>query len=146
MATKAKAPKATTAPAATTPAANPFTALVAPATAPAATALAPKVHSLQVGATTYKAANHVATFKGTKAVTLGGVSYTLTGNVYNPAAGHINAAQWAAVTQAIKDNGGQATVGQIAAAFTAAGLAAGLANGFVAYRAKGNKPNLKQVA
>ena len=92
-----------------------------------------------------KAANHVATFKGTKAVTAGGTSYQLTGLPYNPAAGHINAKQWQAVTNAIAANGGQATIAQIATEFVALGLAGGLATSFVPYRAKGNKPNLQAV-
>ena len=151
MATKAKSTKAaapTVAPAATTAPANPFAALVAGPTAPAAgvTATVAKVHALAIGNKTLKAANHVATFKGTKQVAVGGVSYTLTGTAYAPQAGHVNAVQWQAVQAAMAANGGQATVAQIAQCFAAAGLPAGLATGFVVYRAKGAKPNLKQVA
>jgi hypothetical protein len=98
-----------------------------------------------VGTGTLKAANHVATFKGTKAVGTGGTSYQLTGTPYTPAQGHVNATQWQAVTNAIAANGGQATIAQIAAEFTALGLAGGLATSFVPYRAKGNKPNLQAV-
>lgn len=120
--------------------ANPFAALVAEPTAPTAPA---KVHSITLGAETLKAANHVATFKGTRPVVQGGVSYTTTGLPYNPAPGHVNATQWAAVQAALAANGGAATVAQVAAAFTAAGLAAGLAAPFIKYRASGAKPNLE---
>jgi hypothetical protein len=105
-----------------------------------------KVHALQVGAATVVAANHVATFKGTRPVAQGGTTYSLTGNGYNPAQGHVNALQWAAVTKAIATNGGSATVAQVAAEFAASGLAPGLASGFVTYRAKGARPNLAPVA
>lgn len=142
MATKAKSPKTTAATVSapvvtiTVPAvANPFAALVAAPTAPAK---APLVHALAVGGATLVAANHVATFKGTKAATTGGTSYTLgaTAHKYNPNAGHVNAVQWQAVQAALAANGGTANVGQIAAAFAAAGLSAGLAASFAAYRAK----------
>lgn len=127
MATKARTPKAAPAPAA------------APAAAPA------KVHVIATANGPVKAANHVATFKGTRPVAAGGVSYQLTTLPYNPAAGHVNALQWQATVQAIAANGGQATVAQVAQAFAAMGLAPGLATGFLAYRTKGNKPNLAIV-
>lgn len=127
------------------PVANPMAQLVAAVTAPVA-APVPKVHSLAVGATSYVAANHVATFKGSRPVnaTIAAHSYTLGGKAYAPAANHINAVQWQAVQAAIAANGGSATVAQIAAQFATLGLAAGLASGFVAYRAKAG--SLAQVA
>ena len=93
-----------------------------------------------------QAANHVATFKGTRPVAQGGTSYKLTGLAYTPAPGHVNAVQWQAVQAAMAANGGSATVAQVAQAFTSVGLAAGLATGFVTYRAKGAKPNLEKVS
>lgn len=143
MSKATKATKATTA----TPAANPMAALIQAVTlAPAAPAAPAKVHSVNANGAVLKAANHVATFKGTKAIPQGGTSYTLTGLPYSPQAGHVNATQWAAVQQALSANGGQATLAQIAEQFTAAGLAAGLAQGFVTYRCKGAKPNLQPVS
>jgi hypothetical protein len=129
-------------------AATPFAGLVAAVTAApaAAPAAAPKVHNVNANGSILKAANHVAAFKGTKAVAAGGNTYQLTGLPYTPAAGHVNGTQWACVTAAIQANGGNAvTVAQVAQQFTAAGLAAGLAAGFMAYRAKGAKPNLQVV-
>ena len=98
---------------------------------------------MAVNATNYIAANHVAVFKGTKGTkavnaTMAAHSYTLGTKVYAPAAGHINSLQWQAVQAALTANGGTATGQQIAAQFTALGLAAGLAAGFIAYRAKAN--------
>ena len=144
MATKSKTPKSTapTVAAPTVAVANPFAQLITAPTAP--TVPAPKVHSINLNGNVVKAANHVATFKGTRAVVAGGVTYSLTGIAYTPAQGHVNATQWQAVQLAITENGGNpVTVAQVAAQFTALGLSAGLAQGFMAYRAKGAKPNLQ---
>ena len=114
------------------------------ATVTAAPVAAPvvKVHSINANGTIYKAANHVAAFKGGRPVAAGGTSYRLTGTPYSPAAGHVNALQWAAVQAALAANGGNpVTVAQVAAQYPA-GIAAGNAAGFLAYRAKGAKPNL----
>ena len=145
----AKANKTKTTPATTVeaPAANPFASLAQQVTAaPAAPAVAPKVHTVNANGAALKAANHVATFKGTKAVAAGGTVYQLTGLPYKPQPGHVNATQWACVQAAIEANGGNpVTAAQVAEQFAAAGLAAGLASSFMAYRAKGNKPNLTPV-
>ena len=126
----------------TTTTGNPFAALAAPA-APAAPV---KVHTLTAGNATLTAAHHVATFKGARPVAVGGTTYQLTGLAYNPNASHVNAMQWQAVQAAFTANDGNpVTVAQVAAQFTALGLAAGLANGFMAYRCKGGKPNLAPV-
>lgn len=132
-----KAAPAVQAPAA--PAANPMAAVAATlAAAPAAPAAPAKVHELAVAGQVLKAANHVATFKGVKGVpaNMAQHTYTIGAKAYAPAQGHVNAAQWQAVTTAIKAHGGKATVQQISAAFADAGLPAGLAASFVAYRAK----------
>ena len=146
MATKAKSPKAPVAapvielPAPVAPA-NPFEGLLAAPAAPVAPVA--KVHALTIGAATYVTANHVAIYKGTRPVAVGGATYQLTGLPYNPAPGHINALQWQAVIDAIDANDGEpVTVAQVAAQYPA-GIAAGNAAGFLAYRAKGAKPNVE---
>jgi hypothetical protein len=113
---------------------SPFAALLAAPAAPVAPA---KVHALQVGDVTYRTANHVATFKGVRGVpaNMAGTSYKL-GKPYAPVLGRLTTLQWQATVQAIVENGGSATVAQVAQAFAANGMAAGLAPGFVAYRAK----------
>lgn len=136
---KAKSPKV--APVAV----SPMAALAATITAAPVAAPAVKVHSVTANGTEYKAANHVAAFKGSRPVAAGGTSYKLTGTPYNPSAGHVNALQWAAVQAALAANGGNpVTVAQVAAQYPA-GIAAGNAAGFLAYRAKGAKPNLEMV-
>jgi len=144
MATKTPKTPKTTAPTVSTPVgqvtvpATPFSGLVQTPATPTATA--PKVHAITVAGTTYTAANHVATLKGTKgiAANAAATTYTLgaTGAKYSPAAGSYNFAQWQAVLAALAANGGNATLAQIAAAFTVAGLQAGHAGQFVPYRAK----------
>lgn len=132
MATKAKS----------TPAVSPLAILAATVTATPAATPAPKVHSVTSAGAVYKAANHVAAFKGTRPVAAGGTTYKLTGTPYAPAAGHVNALQWQAVQAALAANNGKpVTVAQVAACYPA-GIAAGNAAGFLAYRAKGAKPNL----
>lgn len=144
MARKAKSPAPVATPVveveAVEVAANPFAGLLAVPVAPVAPA---KVHAVAVGGETYVAANHVATYKGTRPVAVGGATYQLTGLPYNPTAGHVNALQWQAVLDAIEANDGEpVTVAQVAAQYPA-GIAAGNAAGFLAYRAKGAKPNVE---
>ena len=142
MATKVKTPKAAPVAAPVAAPANPFSGLLVAPVAPVAPA---KVHAVAVGGANYVAANHVATYKGTRPVAVGGATYTLTGLPYNPTAGHVNALQWQAVLAAIAANGGNpVTVAQVAAQYPA-GIAAGNAAGFLAYRAKGAKPNVAIV-
>ena len=147
-AARAAASATTAAPAApAAPAANPLAQLVQAVTAaPAAPAAQPKVHVINANGVILKAAHHVATAKGTKAIPQGGTQYQLTGLPYNPSAGHVNGTQWACVTAAITANGGNpVTVAQVAVQYSAAGLNPGTAAAFIKYRASGAKPNLMPV-
>ena len=128
-----KAPAPAPAPVVTTPA-NPFAALVAPATATPAGPV-PKIHSMALGTETVTCANHTAIIKGARPVlaVLAKHTYTLGYKLYSPKDGTLNAVQWRAVLAGLQAGG---TGAAIEAEFKAAGLQAGHVNQFVPYALK----------
>ena len=125
--------KAPAAPVVTTPA-NPFAALVVPATTTPAGPV-PKIHSMALGAETVTCANHTAIIKGARPVLamLAKHTYTLGYKLYSPKDGTLNAVQWRAVLAGLQAGG---TGAAIEAEFKAAGLQAGHVNQFVPYAVK----------